>query len=149
MCFLFALSCVTLSDCVWTRGTCVFVCMCVCAKRSSEVEWCQCQCSPSLLTLSWWLPAKCLHPSDAAPTQTQTHEDLTFFKCKGNSTVSVKGEANRMGNFKCLPWVTTSAPTPPPPPYRIPSHTHHLLGSGRGSQHVRDYLRLTGFNCWS
>ncbi|CAB1415281.1 unnamed protein product [Pleuronectes platessa] len=38
--------------------------------------------------------------------------------CRGNSTVSLKGEANSMGNFKCLPESPSSltSPEPPPPP---------------------------------
>lgn len=34
---------------------------------------------------------------------TTPHEDLTSPSARGDGTVGVKGEANRTGDFKCLP----------------------------------------------
>lgn len=114
-----------LSEFVWTISMymCLCVCLHVCIAWSSEVERCQCQCSPSVLTLSWWLPSKCLHLSNAAHTHILTHKYPTIFKCKGNSSVSIKAKANRVGDFKGLSWVTT------PPTLSTSSGTYCAVAS--------------------
>lgn len=65
-------------------------------------------------------------PSEQCCSRTHTDTQRSdIFKCKGNSTVSVKGKANRMGDFKCLPWVT------PPPHHTCRPHPHFSTSSAQ------------------
>lgn len=84
-CFTFELI-IFLSEFVWTISTYVCLCVClhVCVVWSSEVERCQCQCSPSVLTLSWWLPSK-VSPSE----QCCPH---SHFNTQGSDNLQVQGQ---------------------------------------------------------
>ena len=129
----------TLSECVWTSRVCVCVYRVVIRGRVMSVSVLSLLVDPVMVTAIPVSPSKrcCL----------RTHADTQrsdIFNCKGNSTVSVKGKANRMGDFKCLPWVTTQ---PPSTTHADPTHTQHLVcpaDSSFGSQHAGFILFLTG-----
>lgn len=102
--------------CLNKKQECLNGCVCVCVEQSSEVEWCQCQCSPSLLTLSWWLPSKCLLLTH---THTLPHKDLTS-SCARATALSASRVRPRG-------WVTPRVfpESPLYPPLDKPTHTPH------------------------
>lgn len=102
----------------------------VCTERSWEVEWCQCQCSPSLLTLSWWLPSKCLHPGAAARAHTQTHKALTSSSARATALSASRAGPAGWATSSVFPESPVHHPTVGP----NPNYTHHLrFPAGRSS----------------
>lgn len=117
MCILFALSCVTLSDCVWTRGTCVCVCVRVRSghQRSSDV-------SASALPPRWPCHGDC-QPSVSIPAMQLPHR-------RRHTTIwhSSSARATALSASRARPtgWVTSSVfpESPLQPPHHHP-HPHH------------------------